>query len=133
MKSPPRKPSGGRKRALPSGLRRLLLGAAAAIRHEAANPVKKLDAERMGRYLVSLLVPRQPPGKKPTREVVIADGLKRDGKPWPAIYPHVFENYQKMPAYERSWRCYRLRRAVAAYVKRRRLRENKSAPHKNAN
>jgi hypothetical protein len=133
MKEPSSRLPARRKPALPARRRRLLSGVAAAIREEVAEPIKKPEAERMARYLVSLLVPRRPPGRKASLEVVTAADLKGQGNPWTAIYPLVFANYSQMPWYERSCRCYKLRRAVAAYAKRRRLRENKSRVHKNEN
>jgi hypothetical protein len=80
-----------RKPAL-STRRRLLSGVTAAIREETVEPIKKSAAERMARYLVSLLVPRQLPGKKATHEVVTAAGLQGEGKPWSAILSTPVEN-----------------------------------------
>jgi hypothetical protein len=95
---------------------------AAEIRKASAEPIKRSEAQRMARYLVSVLVPRRSPGKKPTAEVLKAVELKQQGKPWFAIYPQVISDYDRMPKYERSWKCFKLRRAVAASLKRRRLR-----------
>jgi hypothetical protein len=117
-----------RRSALPAWQRRLLGDVAAAIRTEAAEPIKRPEAERIARYLVSLLVPRRIPGKKASPQVVAAAKLKQEGRPWIAIFTQVFANFSDMPRYERNWRCFRLRRAVAAYAKRRLLRESNNEP-----
>lgn len=114
----PRKASAKQK---PTSWRVVLKGAARAIRRGAPGPIARSEAQIMARYLVSLMAPRRPPGRKPTPQVVKAVALKLEGKPWRAIYPLVFEDYARMPRYERNWRCHRLRRAVAASLKRRRL------------
>jgi hypothetical protein len=107
--------------------RQLLGRVARTIRRAAGEPIARSGAQRMARYLVSVLVPRRQPGRKATPEVLKAAALKQEGKPWRAIYPVVFEDYPQMPAYERSWRCHRLRRAVAASLKRRARREGRPA------
>lgn len=119
----PRKPIAERKG---SSWRTVLKGAARTIRHGAPEPILRREAQVMARYFVSVLVPRRRPGRKPTPQVEKAVALKLEGKAWRAIYPAAFENYSRMPGYERSWRCYRLRRAVAASLKRRRVRAHKS-------
>jgi hypothetical protein len=117
-----------RSSALSPQTRRLLKVVATKIlKQERQEPITRPDAGRMARYLVSVLVPRRLPGKKATPAVVTATALKLEGKSWPAIYACVFDNYANMPGYERNWQCYRLRRAVAAIFRRRRLRQGKRA------
>jgi hypothetical protein len=119
-----------RKPALTSQTRRLLRGVAAKIlQEEPQEPITRPKAGRMARYLISSLVPRRPPGKKATPEVLAATALKREGKSWPVIYSQVLTDYSKMPRYERGWRCYRLRRAVAAIFRRGRLRDRNRPLH----
>ncbi len=122
-------PKGGKREPLPVSRRRLLSEVATALQADASEPIKKPEAARLARYLISLLVPCLPPGKKATREVALAVEMRRDGTPWAAIYPKVFATFSEMPRYERSWRCHRLRRAVAALARRRRLRASKRGPH----
>jgi hypothetical protein len=81
----------------------------------------------MARYFVAMLVPRRSPGKKASPEVATAAILKQQGKKWDDIYHEVFPGYSKMPRHERSWRCFNLRRSVAAYLKRRRLRTSQTS------
>jgi hypothetical protein len=122
-----------RKPALTPRTRRLLRGVATKILQEEPQlPLTRPDAERMARCLVSLLVPRRLPGKRATPAVVAAAALKQEGKSWPVIYSSVLNDYANMPFHERSYRCYRLRRAVAAIFRRRRLRERKCGPHDSA-
>ena len=109
--------------------RRLLRKAAKQLREITSAPIARAEAQRMARYLVSELVPRRRPGQKPTLEVLSAMRLKQQGKPWATIYPRVLVDYDQMAKYERSWRCFRLRRAVAANIKRRRLRDSVRRSH----
>lgn len=117
IRVPPRKARRKRKRI---SWRRVLEGAARAIRSDAAQPIIRPEAQRMARYFIAALVPRRRPGRKPTPEVAKAVALRLGGEPWRGVYPAVFEDYARMPSYERSWKCHRLRRAVAASLKRRR-------------
>src|SRR5215471_1218958 len=122
-----RSPRDRPKRSVP--WRRVLRKTAAQLRETASEPIERLEAERMARYLVSVLVPRRRPGQKPSLQVLKAVELKQQGKPWPEIYPRVLADYETMPKYERSWMCFRLRRAVAANLKRRRLRKRIRTSH----
>ena len=106
----------------------------ATIRRE-CGPIDRDAADRMARCFRAMLLPRRPPGRKPSREVAVAASLRRRGVQWRAIYPKALAGYASMPFYERSYRCYNLRRAVAACLKRQRLREGKQrqdeSPHRN--
>jgi hypothetical protein len=113
---------------------RTLSSAVATIRRE-CGPIERVAADRMARCFRSMLLPRRPPGRKPSREVAIAASLRRKDVQWRVIYPKALAGYASMPFYERSYRCYNLRRAVAACLKRQRLRERKrrqdESPHRN--
>ena len=113
---------------------RTLSRTVATIRRECGS-IDRFAAERIARCFRSMLLPRRPPGRKPSREVAVATSLRRKGVQWRAIYPKALAGYASMPFYERSYRCYNLRRAVAARLKRQRLREGKQrhdeSPHRN--
>ena len=80
--------------------------------------ITRSEAERMSRSFQALLLPRRTPGRKPTREVVVACELRSEGVSWSEVYREVFPRFSSMPFYERSYRKANLRRAVAARLKR---------------
>jgi len=103
--------------------------AASAIRRQLGE-MDRIEADRIARCFRAMLLPRKPPGRKPSSEVLIATGMRMKGEPWKEIYPHALANYARMPFYERNYRCFNLRRAAAAYMKRQRLNNEKRHPNK---
>jgi len=118
------KPPVGKEKPEQVSWHRTLSVVTATIRRE-CGPIDRVAADRMTRCFRAMLLPRRPPGRKPSREVAIAVSLRRKGVQWRAIYPKAFMNYTGMAFFERNYRCYNLRRAVAACLKRQRLRDRK--------
>ena len=86
---------------------------------ELHGPFDRPTAERIARVLRAVLVPRKRPGRKPSKEVLLATELREKGVPWPRVYPQVFKGWERWPFAKRSYMRFNLRRAVAA--RRRRL------------
>jgi hypothetical protein len=98
---------------------------ATAIIRRRCGPIDRAAADRLTRCFRAMLLPRRRPGRKPSQQVALATNLRREGVQWPAIYPKALAGYASMPFFERNCRCYNLRRAVAARLKRQQLREEK--------
>lgn len=114
-----------------SAWHRALSRAIAIIRRQ-WGPIDSAAADRLTRCFRAMLLPRRPPGRKPSREVALATTLRRQGLQWRDIYPKALVGYASMPFYERNCRCYNLRRAVAARLKRQQLRERKQRQDESA-
>jgi len=76
-------------------------------------------AEQLARLLRSALVPRRKPGRKPTFRVLTALRMRSKGVPWPDVYLAVLYGYSDLHPCERLYHAKKLRRAVAALLKRR--------------
>jgi hypothetical protein len=85
-------------------------------------PFDRDTAERVLRTLRAVLVPRKRPGRKPTKEVLLATDLLEQEVPWARVYPQVFKGWERWPFIKRSYMRFDLRRAVAARLKRLRSR-----------
>lgn len=83
-------------------------------------PVDQLQATRIARLLRASLVPRRPPGRKPSLAVTVAAELRQRGTRWSEIYPIALPELSSLPWDVQSWRKYNLRRAVYSFRKRRR-------------
>ena len=105
---------------------------ATAIIRRRSGPIDRAAADRLTRCFRAMLLPRRPPGRKPSRQVALATDLRREGVQWRHIYPRAVVGYASMPFYERNWRCYNLRRAVAARLRRQQLREEKQRQDESA-
>ena len=108
------------------------------VTHSAANlrkrygPVDRDTADRMTRIFRAAVMPRKPPGRKPSKEVLTAVDMLLQNRPWVEIYPEAIDGYSEMPFHMRNYRSYKLRRAVAAYMKRRGIKRPVRSPHKNS-
>ncbi len=71
------------------------------------------------------LVPRRPPGRKPTRPVLTAVRMRSENATWPDTYRAVIHGFDDLPPYEKSYQAQKLRRACAAPVKRNRRAQKK--------
>ena len=78
-------------------------------------------AARIGRVLAAVLVPRRPRGRKPSPQVLTAVRMRSENAAWPAVYTAVIVDYAKLHPCERLLQARKLRRAVAAFLKRRRV------------
>lgn len=77
-------------------------------------------ASRIGRLLAAVLVPRHTRGRKPTPQVLTAVRMRSENSAWPAVYAAVIDDYAKLHPCEQLLQGRKLRRAVAAFLKRRR-------------
>ena len=62
-----------------------------------------------------------PRGRKPTPQVLTAVHMRSQNAAWPQVYAAVIYDYQKLHPCERLLQARKLRRAVAAFLKRRRI------------
>jgi hypothetical protein len=85
-------------------------------------PIDRRAASRIGRLLAVALVPRRTRGRKPTPQVLTAVRMRSKKAAWPQVYAAVIYDYQKLHPCERLLQARKLRRAVAAFLKRRRAR-----------
>jgi hypothetical protein len=85
-------------------------------------------ASRIGRMLAAVLVPRRTRGRKPTPQILTAVRMCSENAAWPAIYAAVIVDYLKLHPCERLHHARKLRRAVAAFLKRRRAARS-TLPH----
>ena len=95
-------------------------------------PIDRHTGERMARTFRATIVPRKAPGRRPSTEVITAVEMLLQNKPWPQIYPEAINGYSDMPFHLRSYRSYNLRRASAAYMKRRGIKRPIRSPHKSS-
>jgi len=79
-------------------------------------------ASRIGRLLAAVLVPRRTRGRKPTPQVLTAVRMRSKKAAWPQVYAAVIYDYQKLHPCERLHQARKLRRNVAALLKRRKRR-----------
>jgi hypothetical protein len=77
-------------------------------------------ASRIARVLAAALVPRRTRGRKPTPQVLTAVRMRSEKVVWPQVYAAVIHDYAKLHPCERLHHARKLRRAVAAFLKRRR-------------
>lgn len=83
-------------------------------------PIDRLTASRVGRLLAAVLVPRQTRGRKPTPQVLTAVRMRARRTAWPEVYAAVIYDYRNLHPCERLHQARKLRRNVAALLKRRR-------------
>jgi hypothetical protein len=76
-------------------------------------------AARVGRLLAAVLVPRRTRGRKPTPQVLTAVRMRAENAAWPQVYAAVIDDYSKLHPCERLLQARKLRRNVAALLKRR--------------
>ena len=107
---------------------RIVINAASKVRGK-YGPIDPITAKRIMRDFKAALVPRRAPGRKVSKEVATAAEMRSAGTPWLQIYPAAFEGFDRMPFEVRSYRKYNLRRAVAAYLRRRRSRDGERSPN----
>ncbi len=107
-----------------------------AKRLRARHAIDRRTAEQFARVLRATLIPRRKPGRKPTRRVLTAVRIRADGVAWPEIYKTLIDGFAALHPCDRIHQTRKLRRAVAAFLKRRshRLRNFsgpafRSAPH----
>ena len=82
-------------------------------------PIDRRAAARIGRLLAAVLVPRRTRGRKPTLQVLTAVRMRSKKAAWPQVYAAVIYDYAKLHPCERLLQARKLRRAVAAFLKRR--------------
>ncbi len=85
-------------------------------------PIDRRLASRIARLLATVLVPRRTRGRKPTPQILTAVRMRSENAAWPAVYAAVIDDYAKLHPCERLLQARKLRRAVAAFLKRRRAR-----------
>jgi hypothetical protein len=83
-------------------------------------PMDRRTADQFARLLRAALVPRRKAGRKPTFRVLTALHMRAEKISWKEIYPAVIDGYAALHPCERIYHARKLRRAVAALVKRRR-------------
>jgi hypothetical protein len=76
-------------------------------------------ASRIARLLAAVLVPRRTRGRKPTPQILTAVRMRSEKAAWPLVYAAVIYDYLKLHPCERLLQARKLRRAVAAFLKRR--------------
>jgi len=82
-------------------------------------PIDRRTAEQLARVLRAALIPRRKPGRKPSAPVLTAIRMRAEKAAWPEVYKAVIYGYADLPFYERLHQSRKLRRAVAALLKRR--------------
>jgi uncharacterized protein YjiS (DUF1127 family) len=83
-------------------------------------PIDRRAAARIGRLLASVLVPRRKRGRKPTPQVLTAVRMRAKKADWLDVYSAVIYDYRNLHPCERIHHARKLRRNVAALLKRRR-------------
>lgn len=106
------------KETLPPDLARAVTRFAKRLRLKHA-PIDRRTAEQLARLLRATLIPRRKPGRKPTRRVLTAVRMRSKNIPWPRVYHAVIDGFANLLFYERIYQSRKLRRAVAAFLKRR--------------
>ncbi len=90
-----------------------------ANRLRARHAIDRRTAEQLARVLRASLIPRRKPGRKPTRSVLTAVRMRADGVGWPEIYKGLIDGFAELHPCERIHQTRKLRRATAAFLKRR--------------
>ncbi len=82
-------------------------------------PINRPTAGRIARLLARVLVPHRKRGRKPTPEVLAAIRMRARKAAWPQVYAAVLPDYAKLHRCDRILESRKLRRNVAAFLKRR--------------
>ena len=82
--------------------------------------------DRIARLFRSGITPRRSVGRPASPEVLKAVELRRNNTPWSRVFPQVISGYWTLPYEEQDCRRDKLRRAVAAHLRRRRTKQSKS-------
>ena len=82
--------------------------------------IDRRAASRIARLLCAALVPRRTRGRKPSPQVLTAVRMRSENAAWPQVYAAVIVDYLKLHPCERLHQARKLRRNVAALLKRRR-------------
>ncbi len=90
-----------------------------AKRLHARHSIDHRTAEQLTRVLRASLIPRLKPGRKPTRRVLTAVRMRAEKIAWPEIYKTVIDGFATLHPCDRIHQTRKLRRAVAAFLKRR--------------
>jgi len=90
-----------------------------AKRLRSKHAIDRACAERLARLFRASLVPRRKPGRKPTDRVLTALKMRGEKLPWSDVYRAVIPGYAELHPCDRIHLSRNLRRAVAAFLKRR--------------
>jgi hypothetical protein len=115
-----KRPHGKIRTPAPAPWHRIVTQCASNVRELHGVPDRK-TADRIVRAFRAALLPRKAPGRKPSKEVLLATELRTQGWSWPRIYSEVFIDWAKWSWDKRSHKKFTLRRAVRS--RRRRIRQ----------
>ena len=82
--------------------------------------------DRIARLFRSGITPRRSAGRPASPEVLKAVELRRKKTPWSRVFPQVISGYWDLPYEKKYYRGDKLRRAVAAHLRRRRTKQSQS-------
>ncbi len=119
-----RKPSGTRV-SLPQPIHRDISELASGFRKKHGLQGRRLG-DRIARLFRSGITPRRSVGRPATPEVLKAVELRRKKTPWSRVFPQVISGYWDLPYEKKYYRGDKLRRAVAAHLRRRRTKQSQS-------
>jgi len=67
-----------------------------AKRLRARHSIDRRTAEQLARLLRATLIPRRKPGRKPTRPVLTAVGMRAEKIAWPEIYKTLIDGFANL-------------------------------------